>query len=255
MYLNQLLAQHAIKQQFYFNNPRDWADTSIDRRAALLKDMMSYIVEETVEVNRELNHYYKSFKPEKDVDSEKLLEELCDLFIYWMGAVAIAGFSPEQTTQKIAKKLDFNDTRPDHSISEALYHYTYELTLKSGLKYIGVRSSPVPPAKDNYMGSSKLFNRSQVVSKRIINVYNTRKHAERDEAKLLWAVDAAKNPKYANVRSGSDPKEYKFKHDSGLISVCCPYDLANKHQLKCHDVGRVVRGERKSVKGWRLVNE
>ena len=115
MKISESVNQHGVAQQEYFGEARAWRDVPIEERAQLVQKMMSYIVEETVEVNRELGQHYKPFKKEKAIDNTKLLEELCDIYIYWMGAASIAGFTGEQIESAILAKLNYNDSRKDHN--------------------------------------------------------------------------------------------------------------------------------------------
>ena len=79
MDLQQLLADHSKRQQKYFKVDQPWQSVDEPKRLALLQSIMSYIVEETVEVNRELHHYYKPFKAENEVNYDKLAEEICPI--------------------------------------------------------------------------------------------------------------------------------------------------------------------------------
>lgn len=60
-----------------------------------------------------------------------------------------------------------------------MHHYTYLITYKDGLKYMGVRSCKCIPADDtNYVGSSRHTpNKSEIVSKKILKQFNSRKEA------------------------------------------------------------------------------
>ena len=80
------------------------------------------------------------------------------------------------------------------------YHYTYEIVYTSGLRYIGSRTSKKPPEDDtNYCGSGKYCpNKSKIVSKIILGIFNTRKEALAHEIYLHKINDIARNPRYYN---------------------------------------------------------
>jgi NTP pyrophosphatase (non-canonical NTP hydrolase) len=75
--------------------------------------LTSYIVEETVEINRELNHMYKPFKKREQVDYDKLYEEIADVFIYAAGLASLVA-TGEEMEQIIKAKLEKNKIREDH---------------------------------------------------------------------------------------------------------------------------------------------
>lgn len=77
-----------------------------------------------------------------------------------------------------------------------MYHYTYEITYKTGMKYIGVRSSKIKPELDKYMGSSKHTPKKGV--KVILNTFTTRKEAVAHEIYLHNYNDVSNNLNYYN---------------------------------------------------------
>ena len=57
------------------------------------------------------------------------------------------------------------------------YHYTYEIVYPSGKRYIGMRSSSVPPEEDtSYMGSSRVIPKEETngAIKFILSHHSTR---------------------------------------------------------------------------------
>ena len=114
--LETTLEQHADRQKKYFNQHdlKSWANLDDNTRAEYVRMITSYIVEETVEVNRELKHRYKPFKRTERIDNSKLRDEICDIFIFWMGLVAVAGYSGREMEIAIENKLGYNEKREDH---------------------------------------------------------------------------------------------------------------------------------------------
>ncbi len=84
-----------------------------------LKSLLTYVVEETVEVNRELTageHKYKSFKADKPVDKTALASEIADLVIHVLNAAGVAEELFDLDVDLAVKnKLRYNYERPDHT--------------------------------------------------------------------------------------------------------------------------------------------
>lgn len=84
-----------------------------------LKALLTYIVEETVEINRELTEgsdRYKTFKAERPVNKAELEAEIADLLLHAFNTAAVAqsiyGLNIELA---LNKKIIYNTTRTDHS--------------------------------------------------------------------------------------------------------------------------------------------
>lgn len=79
-------------------------------------------------------------------------------------------------------------------------HYTYLITYKNGMKYMGVRSCKCSPEEDvKYFGSSKHTpDKSQIVSKEILAEFPTREAALEAEISYHAENDVAVNPQYYN---------------------------------------------------------
>jgi phosphoribosyl-ATP pyrophosphohydrolase len=110
MYKSQIL--DAFNRQVKYSNTTNF--TSFH-----LKAILSYVVEETVEINRELtsgNDRYKLFKPSQPVNPAKLADELADLYIHCMNALAVSGIPPEDLISAYESKINFNKTRVDHEL-------------------------------------------------------------------------------------------------------------------------------------------
>lgn len=117
MNLERLLEEHAVRQQEYLEQPLPWKELDIEKRQLFIRAITSYIMEELNEVNRETQQgatRYKPFKRSKDVDEEALGAEIADVFLYWAGLVAVAGFSGQEMVDIINKKLGINEVREDH---------------------------------------------------------------------------------------------------------------------------------------------
>lgn len=77
-----------------------------------------------------------------------------------------------------------------------MYHYTYIITYTDDKQYIGVRTSKCLPELDTkYIGSSKHTPNELFKSKKILNIFNTRKEAVADEIRLhnLYSVSTSEN--------------------------------------------------------------
>lgn len=79
-------------------------------------------------------------------------------------------------------------------------HYTYEIEFENGMKYLGVRSCKCDIKDDVYTGSSKLIPNELYATckKRILNVFDTRIEAQKDEIQRHKELDVARNPEYYN---------------------------------------------------------
>lgn len=156
-----------------------------------------------------------------------------------------------------------------------MHHYTYEITYKSGKKYIGVRSCKCLPEEDvKYVGSSKHTpNKTEIVSKLIINNYLTRKEALLAEIQLHREKDIANNPDYYNraiqTSTGFDTTGVAFKRSKEHIlkikkaltgrkrspEECLaiskgkkgksrkPHSLETKDKLSKANIGKIVSSE------------
>jgi len=90
-----------------------------------------------------------------------------------------------------------------------MYHYTYLLINKTdGRLYIGVRSSKIPPEKDNYMSSAKTVSNEYKLNckKSILKTFNTRKEAISHEVYLHNLFDVAINPEFFNAAKQTSTK-------------------------------------------------
>ena len=110
MKLRNLIDSRYQVQQDYLGAGR----SEMHNYEAMLK-LTSYIVEETVEINRELRSHYKPFKQPQPVDYDKLSEEIADLLIYACGLASIVCDSGRDMEEVIKRKLKKNETRDDHT--------------------------------------------------------------------------------------------------------------------------------------------
>lgn len=102
-------------------------------------------------------------------------------------------------------------------------HYTYKITYTTGKMYIGVRTCKCEPKDDvNYLGSSKHIPNNLVLSKEILNTFNTRKEALNDEIRLHNLYDIANNEMFYNKA-----KQTSIGFDTTGIK------LSDEHKLKC----------------------
>lgn len=94
-------------------------------------------------------------------------------------------------------------------------HYTYYSYEEYGMGYIGVRSTELLPEEDPYMGSfaDESFNPTNKI---IIEIYNTREDANRDEIFLQEYFEVVVNPHFANrcvsSSTGFNTHGYRFNH-------------------------------------------
>jgi hypothetical protein len=65
-------------------------------------------------------------------------------------------------------------------------------------------------------------------------------------AKFREANSGSNNPAY-------DHTIYAFIHKTGITETCTQFNLRKKYNLNQGALGHVVRGERKTHKGWRLL--
>ncbi len=120
-------------------------------------------------------------------------------------------------------------------------HYVYEIeNIRTGIKYIGVRSSKVDPMEDKYMSSSKslkaLVNKSpEDFKKTILCTFVTRERALAFEVFLHNYFDVAKNPLYYN----------KAKQTSKKFN-CVKYGKDNTNYGKGTMLGRIFTEEHRS---------
>lgn len=78
---------------------------------------LDYVIEEVVEVRKECtsgDSRYKLFKQDKPINQQALLDELSDLYIVTINALALSGQDPEDIAEAVAKKLSYNESRLDH---------------------------------------------------------------------------------------------------------------------------------------------
>lgn len=95
----------------------NWIDLSVD--------FIGHLQEELIEVKRELPH--KWWKELFTPDTDKVLDELADVYIHWVNLCNALGtglgFTHADVMQAISQKINFNNKRPDQavdSISEKL---------------------------------------------------------------------------------------------------------------------------------------
>lgn len=82
------------------------------------------------------------------------------------------------------------------------YHYTYEIIYPSGKRYIGMRSSSVPPEEDtSYMGSSRVIPKEETngAIKFILGNHSTRLEALEEEVRLHRLHDVRHNDQFYNL--------------------------------------------------------
>lgn len=95
-----------------------------------------------------------------------------------------------------------------------MYHYVYLLICKQPiddrLYYIGVRTSLLPPEKDNYFSSSKIIKKmiknNIVFEKLILREFNNREDALDYEVKLHIKFNVKENKKYFNLVNQTSKK-------------------------------------------------
>ena len=88
-----------------------------------------------------------------------------------------------------------------------MYHYTYIIKYTTGMYYLGVRSSKVPPEQDTeYIGSSHHTPDDKVERKQILRVFKTREDALKDE--IFWheTYNIATNPQFYNKAKQTSTK-------------------------------------------------
>jgi hypothetical protein len=121
-----------------------------------------------------------------------------------------------------------------------MYHYTYLIQHKTENKrYIGVRTSKVPPTQDiTYWGSSKHLPKDiqSTHSKVILQTHSTRERAVQHEILLHEANDVAVNPDYYNKA-----KQTSTGFDTAGTSITEECKLKISKSLK----GRVFTEEHK----------
>ena len=86
-------------------------------RAKDVKRFASYIIEEAVEISREITwgaDRYKPFKPSKPINEQALAEEIADLIIHAFNVAAVSEIPAEIIEQAVKNKLQYNETRVDH---------------------------------------------------------------------------------------------------------------------------------------------
>jgi hypothetical protein len=69
-----------------------------------------------------------------------------------------------------------------------------------------------------------------------------------DYKKLGELQRGKNNPSY-------DHTVYNFYHKNGMTETCTQYELRIKHNLNGPNLSEVIRGNQKSVKGWRMTKE
>lgn len=78
---------------------------------------LAYVIEEVVEVKKELTngaYRYKPFKPSVPINRDALASELADLYITTMNVLALSGLEAEIIVNAVEAKLAYNKTRTDH---------------------------------------------------------------------------------------------------------------------------------------------
>lgn len=97
------------------------------------------------------------------------------------------------------------------------FHYTYQITeISTNKKYIGVRSSNIPPKNDlgyKYFSSStiKKFIKNQKENKNnyiyeVLSIFESKNEAAMDEMRLHKLYDVAKSPEFYNRHNASSNK-------------------------------------------------
>ena len=108
-----------------------------------------------------------------------------------------------------------------------MFHYTYIIQdTHSEMRYIGARSSKVPPTEDtSYWGSSKYLPEDVRGTHRkiILKVFDTREKAIQHEIELHELNDVARSPKYYNKS-----KQTSTKFDTTGISHVCSEDAKKR---------------------------
>lgn len=111
------------------------------------------------------------------------------------------------------------------------YHYVYEITYKDSKKYIGSRSSKVPPEKDTkYIGSSKYTPNTQIVKKTILGTFSTRELAYEYEGYLQKRYLVATSNRYYN-RSVQTSSKFSTK---GLTKENCSWVKQSAEKKKAY---------------------
>ncbi|WP_057042132.1 NUMOD3 domain-containing DNA-binding protein [Campylobacter coli] len=96
-----------------------------------------------------------------------------------------------------------------------MFHYTYLIEYTTGKKYMGVRSSKVPPEEDTkYVGSSLITPNDKILRKIILQQFETRQEALQSEIEYHKKYDVAVNTDYYNrarqTSTGFDVTGTKF---------------------------------------------
>lgn len=115
MNLENFIDFRRAAQSDYLKQPVE--ELSATERTAYAKAFISYVIEECVEINRELSEgdaRYKFFKPSKPVDKAKLLEEYADLVIHVANLGALLTDDSSEIIDSIQDKIDYNNKRTDH---------------------------------------------------------------------------------------------------------------------------------------------
>ena len=73
-------------------------------------------VRDITEINRTLNHLYKPFKAEKEVNERELMLRIAKLFCTWF-EYANGVFDNNEALNAVYTKLNYNTTRADHSVN------------------------------------------------------------------------------------------------------------------------------------------
>lgn len=166
------------------------------------------------------------------------------------------------------------------------YHYTYMLYGEK--KYIGVRSSIVPPEQDtSYWGSSKHLpkNIREINTKLILAEFPTRKEAVEHEIQLHNFYEVGSNDMYYNrakqTSTGFDTggtkgfrhsaetikkminnhphlcntTKYNFYHSLHGDQYCTQHELYTKFKLSQSTLCGLTSGNCKSALGWVIVPE
>lgn len=102
---------------------------------------------------------------------------------------------------------------------EKKYHYVYEITYSTGMKYIGVRSCNCEIEDDSYMGSA--FHIPDDIKstgvKKVLSTHKTRYEAVNEEIRIHAELNVKDNPLYYNQCNSCSTKFYPSKeaHERG----------------------------------------
>lgn len=57
-----------------------------------------------------------------------------------------------------------------------------------------------------------------------------------------------------NTNGNADKTKYRFEHKDGIVEYCTRKELERKYNINSGNMSEVMNGNRKSCKGWRVIN-